>query len=311
MTNREGLKGLFWIAGGTVALIVVLALLALHYHRGEDIAIKSAFRAKRLESVEGMRAALFSASEAEKSAVMATTDQASQTFAEQSREASAMVEQRRDELGRLLETGGTRAERDLLSQFSRAFGECQRIDRELLDLSVRNTNLKAYGLAFGRAADALASMDGALSRILREGAASTGPEARHVMLLAADAQGRALRVQTLLPPHIFEESDVTMNEIEARMTDEDHQIRSDLDGLAALLGPGSPDLEAAVSGYARFTELKAQILQLSRENTNVQSLIISLDQKRKAVQVCQDALNVLRRAIQDEPLVDRPPESPR
>jgi hypothetical protein len=298
------------MAAGTVVLIA-LALLALHYHREEDMATKSAFKARRLEIVGGMRAALLSASDAEKSAVMATTDEESQTFADQSRAASTVVEQRRDELAELLETGGTREERDLLFEFSRAFAECQQIDRELLDLSVRNTNLKAYSLAFGPAADALANMDRALSRTLIEGAGSTHPEARQVMLLAAGAQSGVWRIQALLPPHIFEENDAKMDELEARMANEDRKVRSDLLGLAALLGPGNPEFEAATADYARFTELKTRIIDFSRQNTNVRSLIISLNQKRKAVQLCQDALAVLEQTIQDEPLADQEPENPR
>ena len=310
MTSREGPRGFLWIAGGTVVLIV-LALLALHYHREEDLATKSAFKARRIEIVGRMRAALLSASEAEKSAVMATTDEESQSFADQSRAASTLVEQRRDELGKLLETGGTREERDLLSEFSQALAECQRLDRELLDLAVKNTNLKAYSLAFGPAADALAGMDRALSRILSEGAGSGNPEARRVMVLAAGAQSGAWRIQALLPPHIFEESDATMDELEARMADEDQRVRADLKGLGALLGPGSSELAAAMSDYAQFTELKTRVLELSRQNTNVRSLIISLNQKRKAVQVCQGALAALEQVIQDEPVADREPQSPR
>jgi len=310
VTIRPGLKNLSWMAGGLV-LLIVATLLALHYHREEDTATKAALKTRRVELVEQMRAALSSASEAEKSAVMATTDQESQTFAEQSRAASAVVEQRRDELGKLLETDGTRDERDLLSQFSRELTECQHIDRELLDLAVKNTNLKAYSLAFGPAADALADMDGALSRILREGATSTAPDAKQVLLLAAGAQSGAWRIQALLPPHISEESDQRMDELEARMTNEDHEVRSDLKELAAFLGPGNTDFDTAMSGYARFTDLKTRILELSRQNTNVRSLIISLNEKRKAVQICQDALATLEQTIQEEPLPERMPVSPR
>jgi hypothetical protein len=310
VTRREDSKDLFWIAGGTIVLIV-LALLMLHYHREGEIATKSAFKADRLEVVGGMRAALLSASDAEKSAVMATTDQESEAFAEQSRAASAVAERQRDELGKLLETGGTAKERDLLSEFSRALAECEQIDRELLELSVKNTNLKAYGLDFGPAADALASMDRALSRTLSEGASSSSPEARQVMLLAAGAQSGAWRIQALVPPHIFEENDAKMDELEARMTDEDRKVRSDLDGLAMLLGPGDPTLETATAEYARFTQLKTTILELSRQNTNVKSLIISLNEKRTAVQLCLEALTALEQAIQDEPLAEREPASPR
>jgi hypothetical protein len=310
VTRREGSKDLFWIAGGTVVLIV-LALLTLHYHREGEIATKSVFKTTRLEVVGRMRTALLSASEAEKSAVMATTDEESQTFAQQSRAASAKVERARDELGKLLEMGGTAKERDLLSEFSQALTECQRIDRELLDLSVKNTNLKAYALVFGPAADALANMDRALSRALSDAAGSTRPEARRVMLLAAGAQSGAWRIQALVPPHIFEESDAKMDQLEARMADEDRGIRSDLDGLAALLGPKDPGLETATAEYARFTQLRTTILGLSRQNTNVRSLFISLNQKRGAMESCLSALAAVEQAIQDEPLADREPVSPR
>jgi hypothetical protein len=115
----------------------------------------------------------------------------------------------------------------------------------------------------------------------------------------------------LLPPHIFEESDPRMVELEARMSNEDQKVRSELKELAALLGSGSPDLETATSSYARFTELEKQILDLSRQNTNVRSLIISLNQKRKAIQMCRDALDTLEQAIQAESLADKAPMSPR
>jgi hypothetical protein len=289
----------------------VIVLLALHNHREKDTATKAAFRAKRVELVGRMHAALSSSSEAEKSAVMATTDQESKLFAEQARSALTVVEKRRDELGKLLETEGTGNERDLLSQFSQALTQVQQIDRELLDLAAKNTNLKAYALVFGPVADALAGMDRALSKILRESTTSTAPEARQVMLLAAGAQSGAWRIQALLPPHIFEESDQKMDEHEARMSNEDQKVRSELKELAALLGSGSPDVETAMSGYARFTERKKQILDLSRQNTNVRSLIISLNQKRKAIQMCRAALDTLEQAIQAESLADKAPMSPR
>jgi hypothetical protein len=310
VTIRPGLRDLSWTAAGTL-LLIVIAMLVLHSYREKDIATESALRAKRVELVEQMRAALSSASEAEKSAVMATTDQESQSFAEKSRVASSVVEKMRDDLAELLRNGGTGGERDLLSQFSLALGECQRIDRELLDLAVRNTNLKAYGLAFGPAADALANMDGALSRILEMGATSPDPQARKVLLLAANAQSGALRIQALLPPHISEESNKKMDELEGRMANEDRKVRSDLKELAALLRSGRPDLEMAASSYAQFTELKTQILELSRQNTNVRSLIISLNEKRKAVEICQGTLEALKKAIQEELLAEKPPENPR
>ena len=287
--------------GGSFVLVVMLVVL--HFQTEQSPAEQLAFKAKRVDLVARMRLTLASASEAEKSAVLAVTDQDSQTFADQARAATAEVERERKELGELLVAGGTQGEKDLLAQFSKAFTDFQRIDNDLLDLAVKNTNIKAYSLAFGPAADALKEMDTALSRLVAKSAGS--PEARNVALLAFGAQTAALRIQTLLAPHIAEESDKKMDELEALMTKEDQQVRKDLDGLAALQKlRGDPDLETAASDYARFSEVRGRILALSRENTNVRSLAISLGQKRKVLFLCQDVLSALQQAILEEPIAN-------
>ena len=300
MTIKPGIKEFLWMATGAAILLVVI-FVALHFRTGQGPAEQFAFKAKRVDLVARMRLTLASASEAEKSAVLAVTDQDSQTFADQARAATAEVELERKELGELLAAGGTRGEKDLLAQFSKVFTDFQRIDNDLLVLAVKNTNIKAYGLAFGPAADALKEMDTALSSLVAKSAGS--PEAGNVTSLAFGAQTAALRIQTLLAPHIAEESDKKMDELEALMTKEDQDVRKDLDGLVSLQKlHGDPDLETAASDYARFSEVRGRILALSRENTNVRSLAMSLGQKRKVLFLCQDALSALQQAIQEEPV---------
>jgi len=305
MKTKPALNDFIWMAAGAV-IMLALTLVLFYLHEEQNPAAQLAFKAQRVELVEQMRLALASASEAEKSAVMATTDQDSQSFADQSRAQAAAVERERKELEELLQTRGTKGEQDLLVQFSQAFAVFQRIDKDLLDLAVRNTNLKAFSLAFGPAADVLNEMDGALSRIVARSTESASPDAKRVMQLACDARIAALRVQTLLPPHIAEETDQRMDELEALMAKEDLEVHRDLEGLAALLkSDGSPDLEIASSRYAKFNDIKTQIIKLSRENTNVRSLAISLNQERKAMVMCQDALAALEQAIQQEPIAAR------
>ena len=312
MKIKPGVTDVLWMAAGAAVLLVIM-LVMLHFHTNQTPAEQLAFKAKRVDLVERMRLALASASEAEKSAVMAITDQDSQTYADQSRAATAETERERTELAQLLVTGGTPRENDFLAQFSKAFAEFQRIDKELLVLAVKNTNLKAYSLAFGPAAEAVTEMNNALSRIVDKSAPS--PEAGNVASLAFGAQIAALRIQTLLAPHISEESDKKMDELEARMTGDDQVVRKNLNDLATQQKLGEdPDLQTALTAYARFGELRKQILALSRENTNVRSLAISLDQKRKAMFLCQDALASLQQAILEEPIPGinyGPPANPR
>ena len=296
-------------------MLLAVILLVLHFREPQNPAAQLALKAKRVELVDRIRLAVALASEAEKSSVMAITDEDSRTFANQARTATAAVEQELRELETLLPLAGTRNEADLLTQFSRAFVEFQRVDKDLLDLAVKNTNLKAYSLAFGPAATTLAEMDAALSRLAAAPANAPSATGFEVLQLADGARLAALRLLTLLPPHIAEESDQKMDEMEAAMAKEDQAVRQNLAGLAAIptLRTNS-DLPTATAGYTRFSELKAQIVKLSRENTNVRSLTISLNQKRKVMLVCQDALANLERAIQEEPvegLSIRAPVSPR
>jgi hypothetical protein len=272
-----------------------------HFYQKQNPAEQLAFKASRVDLVSRMRLALASASEAEKSAVLAITDQNSQTFADQARTATADAEKARRELGELLKTGGTQGEKELFNQFSELFAEFQRIDNALLDLAVKNTNIKAYSLAFGPATTALNEMNAALSRLIASNSGS--PEDKQVMLLAYGTEISGLRLQTLIPPHIAEESDHKMDELEALMSKEDKQIRKNLDELTALRNLNQKaNLAEAISSYAAFTKIKTQILALSRENTNVKSLSISLSQKRKVMLLCQDTLNKLQRAIMEEPI---------
>jgi hypothetical protein len=82
----------------------------------------------------------------------------------------------------------------------------------------------------------------------------------------------------------------------------DREMRAAFDGLAARPElRADPDLAIARANYARFSEVRTQILSLSRENTNVRSLAISLDQKRKVMLTCQDALFTLQQEIAGEP----------
>jgi hypothetical protein len=311
---KPSLRDFLWMAVGAAVWLAVI-LLVLHFQKLQNPAAQLAFKAKRVELVERMRLSLASASEAEKSAVMAIIDEDSQTYADQARKATTTVEQGRRELEQLLEPGGTKNEKDFLTQFSEAFAEFQRIDKDLLDLAVKNTNLKAYSLAFGPAAAALKEMDAALARVVAARSNSISADDLKVMQLADGARIAALRLLTLLPPHIAEESDQKMDEMEAVMAKEDQAVRQNLEGLAALPSlSGNPDLTTATVRYARFTEFKTQILKLSRENTNIRSLTISLSQKRKVMLVCQDALAALEQAIQEEPIAglsNRTPVSPR
>jgi hypothetical protein len=309
---KSGINDILWLAAGVVVLLICM-LGVLHLHEDQDPAAQLARRARRVELVGRMQLDLASASEAEKSAVLATSDLDSQTFADQARAASVEVEKERRELDELLATTGTERERALSVQFATAFAQFQRVDDELLALAVKNTNVKAYSVAFGPLAAAVKEMNASLDRLVEANADS--PEARRVTLLALGAETSALRLQTLLPPHIAEEDDTKMDALEALMATEDAHARKSLESLAALPRLGKdPELATAITRNAEVGHIRSQVLALSRENTNVRSLSISLNEKRRVMLVCQGALGALHDAIVAEPVAgatNGPPAKPR
>jgi len=289
-----------WLIGGVVFLALFLAVL-LYFRQDATPATQLSSKASRVDVVARMQLGLAAASEAEKSSVLAITDGDSKTLADQARAATSEVEHDLQEIRALLAADGSQREKELLTQFSQTLANLKRIDDEVLSLAVKNTNLKAYSLLFGAAANALAEMDDALSRVITKHAGS--PDTNRVMLMAFGARIGVLRIQAQLAPHIAEENDQKMDQMESSMGKDATQVRKDLDGLTASAKPaGDVDLAAARSQFARYEEVKARILALSRENTNVRSLTLSLSQKRKAMALCLDSLNALKMAILDEPI---------
>lgn len=297
-------SGLGWALGGTLAVIALLvAVIALRPAGG--VPEQYAMKTLRLGLAAQIRYALASAAEAEKSAVLAVTDEDSKKYADEARAATAQAEQKRKELAESL-SHGTKREQELLEEFNEAFAQYQKVDQEVLDLAVKNSNLKAYALAFGAAADAVGKTDEALSGLV---AKSANPK---VVRLAAGTDASILRIQALLPPHIAEQTDSKMDELESRMKKQDDDAQKDLKELAATAAPAERSaVEAANAGYATFVDLRKQILKLSRENTNVRSLQLSLHEKRKATLSSENALEALTHALDEEPTGLSKPVSPR
>ena len=275
--------------GAAIALVLLLSFIVAFLCRHEDSnGLQSAFErtVKKLQLIQTMSRDLLASAEAEKSAVMADTDEASQAFAEQSTQAAHNVEKARRALEPLL--GGNRQEAQLFREFSRCWEKLQEIDQEVLSLAVQNTNLKAFRLSFVPAADAIWRMEKALNHLMDM--VSSSPNAVGITRRAAQAIIGALHMYTLQAPHIAESTAARMDEMEADMQSLDTQVTEALQSLHALVDePGKPFLDAAWASYKDFQKIHAEIVALSRQNTNIRSFALSLGQKRKrrpSVRMC-------------------------
>lgn len=299
---RPAARDLVWLSAGALLLGSVM-VTAIRFRDDRTAGGDIARKAGRIEAVAVMRAALSAAAEAEKSAVMAVTDEESLRFANEARARTAEVEKVRAELAATFAAADARAEREALAQFSTAFAEFRRVDGEILALAVRNSNLKAFALAFDPAAKAIEEMEAALERVTASHSAA--PDAGRVLERAFAAERGALRIEVRLAPHIAEESEPKMDELEAAMSGDDERVRAALDELAAIPAlRDDADLRTAAASYARFGLLRTRILTLSRENTNVRSATLSLREKQRVMMLCRTALDGLEQAIGAEPPTD-------
>jgi hypothetical protein len=225
-------------------------------------------------------------------AVMADTDETSVAFAREAEQATQAVEKDSAALRPLLTALEYSNELRLLDEFDQRFAEYRKLDRSVLDLAVENTNLKAQRISFGPAQAAADEFAKALDDIV----AIRDPS--HVKALSATAVASVREIQALQAPHIAESDDAAMTRIEKRMTAEEGEARNALRMLAGLIAPGSrAQLAAASTALDRFVDLNRQLIALSRRNTNVRSLALSLGQKRMLTATCEDSLRALQDAL--------------
>jgi len=224
-------------------------------------------------------------------AVMADTDALSIADAHDADVAKQTVHKDVDALRPLLQGLGYADESRLLGEFVTRFAEYEALDRRILDLAVENTNLKAQRLSFGPAQAAADEFRDALEAVVP-------PGNDRVKAVVAGAIAAVREIQALQAPHIAEPEDASMARLEQRMAAAEAVARRALETLAPLVTPASrPRLAAATSALDRFTGLNKDILALSRRNTNVRSLALSLDEKRKLTGPCEEALRALQAAV--------------
>ena len=280
-----------------LAVVGAFLLGRTRANRGLQTTFEAMLKKSRL--VSDMQVKLLASAEAEKSSVMADTDEASEAFAAEARGASAALETDQRELGRLIAIDERPAELARFNEFGNCWKRYQELDREILGLAVENTNLKALRLSFVPASEALDRLQAALDKLV-DGSAASG-EAAAITKAACRALTAALKIHALESRHIAAAQDEEMDKIEGEMKTLDAQVGDGLRALSSAAGePGKAAIDEAQASYADFQKVNTEILKLSRQNSNVRSFAISLGQKRKVTAECQDRLTALQDSIRSE-----------
>jgi len=234
------------------------------------------------------------AGDAANRAVMADTDDTSAAFAREATQATLAAQRDVDALKPLLVDLDYSNETRLLEEFTQRFAEYRGLDRNIIDLAVENTNLKAQRLSFGPARDAANEFRNALEPISPTDAANMW----RVKALVASAVANVREIEVLQAPHIAAADEAAMTRLEQRMAGEESEARRAVEDLTRLVGLAArPQLAIAVAALDKFAGINTQIVSLSRRNSNVRSLALSLGQKRNLTAACEDSLRALEDAL--------------
>jgi chemoreceptor-like protein with four helix bundle sensory module len=253
---------------------------------------------KKVGLVNNIQHELLESVDAEKSAVLATTDEESKKFAEESRQSSAKINDLRANLAELIEIDPVRDEREKLAAFDDKWKELEAIDTRLLQLAVANTNLKAARLLAHEGSTTLDRFIAAADTMM----ASTDDIA--AIRALSTASTAFARIQSLLFAHIPEKSDAEMTALEGRIRTLGETVDAQLKASTGSL-PASSAKADATQAWADYQRTEAEVIRLSRENSNVISFDVSTHEKRTATQACLDALAGLRDSIQGGPHATR------
>jgi hypothetical protein len=232
------------------------------------------------------------AADASSRAVMADTDETSVAFAREAEEAKQTVQKDAAALKPVLQALGYTEESRQLDAFGTRFEAYRALDKTILELAVENTNLKAQRLSFGPGQQEADAFRDALASLRAD-----GPNAWRIKAETAAAVSAVREIQALQAPHIADLDDAVMTQLEQRMAAAEASARAALASLGPLAPQGSRAIAAATAALDRFVAVNAQVMTLSRRNTNVRSLVLSLHEKTQLTGACTESLEALRDSL--------------
>ena len=289
----------FMVGIGIAVAIILFAVMAKQ--SGDSLSKNSHYQTtlEKKRILSQMRIDLLKSVEMEKNAVMALTDQESMDFANQSRVASAAVGQNLKSLRSLVDTVPSQDEQKLINEFTTCWAEFGKLDQIILELAVENTNLKAATLSREKGAETMRKFEQALEDLLQSSTATedispiAGPVSRALIA--------GLKIYNLHSAHIAEATDETMDQIEAQMKMEENKVADSLAALSDLMGAESlAAVSQAKTAFAEFAAVTAEVIQLSRKNSNIKSMELSFGKKRRIAAQCDAVLAAFQETVHNK-----------
>jgi Four helix bundle sensory module for signal transduction len=278
----------------TIAVLGAFTLYGTLYKAGYN---PSETQSIKSDLVSKMRINLLEANAAEKNAVLAITDEESEAFATQARQAADNVEKSRNEIESIIQRGKYSKEIELVNEFNICWSQYRKLDETILNLAVQNTNLKAQKISSTQCAQEMARFEESLNRIIQRD--NKNNQCSETTIPAYEALTASFKIFALHKPHIEEAEDKQMDKIEQSIKSYDASAKKALNTLSGLDAlRDNPDLKNAQTAYGQFMNLTNEVLRLSRLNTNIKSAELSLGKKRLISAQCQEILTTLQGTVQ-------------
>ena len=290
-TERRLYIYLPWI----LTLVVLVAATLYGYYGVSNNPFDTTFI--KVDLLSTMRIHLLEAIEAEKNAVLAITDEASEGFAVQARQAADDVENNRKEIESIIYQEKLPQETEMVNEFNSCWSHYRKLNETILDLAIQNTNLKAQKISATQCVHEMENFEASLNRLIHRNTKDS--QCNTAIRLSYEALTASLNILALHKPHIEEADDQEMDKIEQRIKSYDESARKALGALRSITGlSDNEDLKQAETAYERFMNLTGEVLKISRMNTNIKSAELSLGKIRLISSQCQEILATLQETVQ-------------
>ncbi len=273
------------------ALLLMGALLyfAAIYHPPTNLELQQNKTDLSLKLLDHLQTAI----EAEKNAVLSLNREESQKFVLQVNQAGKKIETLRQALDTLIQIQSLPTEKQLLSEFDQCWQQFKTLDQQLLAWATQESNIEAQKWSTITGRKAWEQFEKALNRLKKKGPANTSNSKLENAI--AQSQIASLKILALHKPHIEAFTEQEMSQWEKEMQVQTALTQHHLDTLARQISKADlADFNAAHLHWEAFQVATQKIVRLSRQNSNLKSIELSLGKKRVIATQCKGLLNELK-----------------
>jgi hypothetical protein len=180
-----------------------------------------------------------------------------------------------------------------LKDFDQCWSQFKTLDQQLLPWATQESNIEAQKWSTVTGRKAWEQFELALNRLKKQGPKDKFNSEKELAI--AQSLIASLKILALHKPHIEAFTDQEMNQWEKEMHDQTALTKKHLDSLARRLSKSEQaDYQAAYQHWEAFQAATQKIIQLSRQNSNLKSIELSLGKKSVIATQCKGRLNDLK-----------------